>query len=167
MKRGGVLNRELNRVIGSLGHGQYLIVSDAGFPVPPATECIDLSITRGYPEIPFVLEALHREVIIERVMFASDMIRLNHNLYEEVARIFADSDLDPVDHRRILGDIAREAVAVVRTGDYNPWGNIVLVAGTDPYAWFDREGTVVPEFYLHRRQMVEKAGRRSSFYPHV
>lgn len=167
MKRSGLLNREINRIIGSLGHGQYIIVSDAGFPVPSETECIDLSITHGYPEIPFVLSALNREIIVERVMFAADMIRYNPKLYEAISQIFADSDLDPVDHQRIIGDIAREAIAVVRTGDYNPWGNIVLVSGTDPYAWFDREGAVVPEFYKHRRQMVENANRRGSFHPHV
>lgn len=167
MKRTGLLNRDLNRIIGGIGHGQYLIVSDAGFPVPPKVECVDLSITRGYPELPFVLKAINKELIVERVMFAKEMAENNPNLQAQVAGIFADADLDTVDHHRLLSDFAEKAVAVVRTGDYNPWGNILLVAGTDPYAWFEKEGTVVPEFYEHRRHMVEKASRRKTFYPHV
>ena len=34
MKRGRILNRELSDALNSMGHGDWLVITDAGFPIP-------------------------------------------------------------------------------------------------------------------------------------
>lgn len=38
MKKTPLLNIALSRVIASLGHGDILVIGDAGLPVPPGVE---------------------------------------------------------------------------------------------------------------------------------
>ena len=45
MKKTPLLNIALSRVIASLGHGDVLVIGDAGLPVPPGVELIDLALT--------------------------------------------------------------------------------------------------------------------------
>ena len=49
MKKTPLLNIALSRVIASLGHGDVLVIGDAGLPVPPGVELIDLALTAGVP----------------------------------------------------------------------------------------------------------------------
>ena len=54
-------------------------------------------------------------------------------------------------NERVLGELARQAKVIVRTGAFNPWGNIGLICGTDPDDWFAIPGTVMPRSYHERR----------------
>jgi D-ribose pyranase len=164
MKRRGILNREISRILASMGHGQYLLVCDAGFPIPEEADCVDLSLKKGIPDLPTVLSTINEEFISEKVMFAFEVPENNAPLYAELERIFPEVDFEEISHERILNEIAHEARAIIRTGDYNPWGNIVLQAGTDPYAWFEKEGLKMPDFYKKRIKDIEETGKREMFY---
>jgi hypothetical protein len=50
----------------------------------------------------------------------------------------------------MLSSVALRAKTIVRTGAFDPWGNIGLVSGVDVGAWFSREGVTVPEAYRAR-----------------
>ena len=50
MKKTPLLNVALSRVIAGMGHGDILVIGDAGLPVPPGVEMIDLAITPGLPD---------------------------------------------------------------------------------------------------------------------
>lgn len=164
MKRKGILNREINRILASMGHGQYLLICDAGFPIPEKADYVDLALKKGIPDLPTVLSTINEEFISEKVMFASEVVENNNPLYGHIKEIFAEVDLEAISHERILNEIAVEARAIIRTGDYNPWGNIVLQAGTDPYAWFEKDGLEMPEFYKKRIKDIEEADKRDMFY---
>ena len=43
MKKNGILNPQLNRVISEMGHRDMLIIADAGLPIPKEVERIDLA----------------------------------------------------------------------------------------------------------------------------
>ena len=45
MKRTGLLNIELSQVIAGMGHGDVLVIGDAGLPVPKGVRRIDLALT--------------------------------------------------------------------------------------------------------------------------
>ena len=47
MKKTPLLNIALSRLIASLGHGDILVIGDAGLPVPPGVELIDLALGSG------------------------------------------------------------------------------------------------------------------------
>lgn len=164
MKREGILNRHLSRLIASLGHKQKLLVCDAGFPIPKKADTIDLAVTKGLPKLPTVLETINKELISEKVMFAEEMPDKNAPLHQELQNIFKEVEFEPLPHEKIMNDVAQEVRGIVRTGDYSPWGNIVLVAGTDPYAWFEGDELEKTPFYKKRAQAIEKAGRRDMFY---
>ncbi|AZO94959.1 D-ribose pyranase [Halocella sp. SP3-1] len=164
MKRKGILNREVSRVIASMGHGQFLLVCDAGFPIPQEADCVDLAIKKGLPDLPTVLSTINKEFISEKVMCAPETKSNNQPLYDELKKIFKEVDFEDIPHEKILKEIAYGARAIIRTGDYNPWGNIVLQAGTDPYAWFEKESLKMPDFYKQRIKNIEEADKRDMFY---
>ena len=43
MKKTPLLNIVLSRLIASLGHGDIVVIADAGLPVPKGVELIDLA----------------------------------------------------------------------------------------------------------------------------
>ena len=61
MKRTPLLHSELSGLIAAMGHGDLLVIGDAGLPVPPGVRCIDLAVTRGVPRFFDVLDAVLAE----------------------------------------------------------------------------------------------------------
>ena len=55
MKKRGVLHAELSRCIAALGHKDLFMIGDAGMPIPPGVEIIDLAVTAGVPTFRQVL----------------------------------------------------------------------------------------------------------------
>lgn len=153
MKRGPILHPELCKAIATMGHGDLFIVSDAGFPIPKDVWRIDLAIAPNLPDLYSVLDLVFAELIVERVVYASEIVTNNRPLLQWLERSLEGrgADFEPVPHARMLSDVAASARVVVRTGAFNPWGNIGLVCGTDPDAWFALPGTVMPEAYVARK----------------
>ncbi|EGH29504.1 D-ribose pyranase, partial [Pseudomonas syringae pv. japonica str. M301072] len=73
MKKTPLLNIALSRVIASLGHGDILMIVDAGMPVPAGVELIDLALTRGVPDFISVLDVVLSEMQVESHVLASEM----------------------------------------------------------------------------------------------
>lgn len=156
MKRGAILNAELNHAIASMGHGDLMIVCDAGFPIPETVWRVDLALIPDVPDLETVLQAIAGDLIAERVGYAAEMAENNPPLLAKVQRIFADSDFAPIPHAQILNEMAAKAKVIVRTGAFDPWGNILLYSGVDAPVWFSKPGLKVPEVY---RKRVEQMNR--------
>jgi D-ribose pyranase len=150
MKRSVILNSELSHAIASMGHGDIMIVCDAGFPIPNSAWRIDLAIVEDVPDLQTVLTAISRELVAEKVAYAAEMAENNPVLLEKVRTIFSDSDLFTLSHEKILTEMAFKAKVIVRTGAFDPWGNILLYSGVDVPKWFSKPGTVAPEYYAKR-----------------
>lgn len=150
-----ILNAELSHAIASMGHTDHLMVVDAGFPIPADAWRIDLALTRGTPTVFEVLEAIHDELIAERVLYAEDVPEMNPDMHDFLTEEFAGSgaDLETIPHEDVLG-YGPEAKAIVRTGEYLPWGNVVLQCGTDPKPWFDGENVTMPAEYRERYEEI-------------
>lgn len=147
MKRSKILNAELSHAIATMGHGDLMIVCDAGFPVPDTVWRIDLAIKQDLPDLETVLSLIVEDFIAEKVSYANEMAANNPVLLEKVKRLFPDAEHAPIPHADILGGIARQAKVVVRTGAFDPWGNILLYSGVDVPKWFSKPQTVVPDVY--------------------
>lgn len=50
MLKNTILNSQLLKVLCQLGHTQTICVCDAGLPIPPESQIIDLAFLPGYPE---------------------------------------------------------------------------------------------------------------------
>ncbi len=147
MKRSKILNAELSHAIATMGHGDLMIVCDAGFPVPDSVWRVDLAIKQDLPDLETVLALIAEDFITEKVSYANEMAANNPVLLDKVKRLFPDAEHAPIPHAEILGGIARQAKVVVRTGAFDPWGNILLYSGVDVPKWFSKPQTVVPDVY--------------------
>ncbi|GIQ68953.1 D-ribose pyranase [Xylanibacillus composti] len=150
MKRSQILNKDLNEVIAGMGHGDWIIVCDAGFPIPNAVRRVDLAIQRDLPDLETVLRLITEDFIAEKVYYAEEMPQYNPPLINKVKQIFNGIDLATMPHEKILSEAAYRAKAVVRTGAFDPYGNIILQSGVDAPKWFNREGVLVPDAYKDR-----------------
>jgi D-ribose pyranase len=144
------LNLGLNQAIAAMGHGDFMIVCDAGFPIPSQVTRVDLAIVADVPDLETVLTAISRDFIAEKIGYATEMAQNNPLLKEKVDRIFAGAEFITLPHAQILTELAAKAKFIVRTGAFDPWGNIVLYSGVDVPKWFTKPGTIVPEYYASR-----------------
>src|SRR6202790_3601650 len=101
MKKNGILNLGLNQALASMGHGDFMIVCDAGFPIPTQVNRVDLAIVADIPDIETVLTAISADFIAEKFGYANEMAHNNPRLKEKVDRIFADAELVTFPHAEI------------------------------------------------------------------
>jgi len=128
MKRTGLLNVRLNEVIARMGHGDLLVVADAGLPIPPGVELIDLSVVEGLPRMLPVAGAIAQDLAVERMIVADELSTLGKVMLDEVRALAPGVPVDAVPHDE-LKLASRGAVAIVRTGECSPYANVILVAG--------------------------------------
>jgi len=127
MKKGPVLNIALSQLIASLGHGDMVVIGDAGLPVPPGVPVIDLALTHGVPGFLQTLTTVLAEMQVERHVLADELADKNPAIAAAVAALDLPGR-EAVPHVDFKGRSAR-ARAVVRTGECTPYANIILVAG--------------------------------------
>ena len=126
-----MLNVALSRLIASLGHGDMLVIGDAGLPVPPGVELIDLALTQGIPDFVSTLKVVLSEMQVESHVLAEEILLKRPPALPELEALTARG---AIGERRLLSheafkQLSRQARAIVRTGECQPYSNIVLVAG--------------------------------------
>lgn len=128
MKKTGLLNHRLSEVIARIGHTQRLIVADAGLPIPPNVERIDLAIVPGKPGVVEVLEAIALEMQVEAIVVADELMAQDDTLASTAKSIFPGAGISAVPHLEFKR-MSESAVAVVRTGECTPYFNVMLISG--------------------------------------
>jgi D-ribose pyranase len=128
MKKTPLLHAELSQLIASLGHGDAVVIADAGLPVPAGTRCIDLALTRGVPSFVQVLDAVLAEMQVERADFAAETTARSPHIATLLHERLGPAALQTVSHDA-LKERTRSARAVVRSGEFTPYANVVLYAG--------------------------------------
>lgn len=127
MKRTLLLHAELSRVIAQLGHGDMLVIGDAGLPIPDGPLRIDLAVTPGVPRLSEVLRAVLSEMQVEHAVVAQEALGANGTLPAWCVPGFPLT-VEAVSHA-VLKQRCAQARAVVRTGECTPYANIILYAG--------------------------------------
>lgn len=128
VKKIGVLNQPISSVIAGLGHTDTLVVADAGLPIPPETQRIDLALTQGIPSFLDTLRVVLGEMQVEQAIIAEEMIEVSPDVHQEVKELLGDVPIETVTHL-IFKEQTRSARAVIRTGEFTPYANVILVAG--------------------------------------
>lgn len=156
MRPGKILHPQVAEALASLGHGDIILVTDAGAPIPPNIKRIDLAFCAGSVDLLEILQAVKNEVFIENVIFAAEVPENNPRLMQRVTGIFTGSgaDFTLVPHQRLVDEIYSRARVILRSGSLMPWGNFALVASTDPDAWFDNSMKIIPE-YVERSAKIK------------
>ena len=128
MKKIGTLNQPLSNVIAGLGHMDQLVIADAGLPIPSGTERIDLALKAGIPGFFEVLEVVLEEVKVESAVVAQEMIQASPNVYQKLQDMLPGIPLQTIPHDEFK-KLTAGTRAVVRTGEFTPYANVILNAG--------------------------------------
>ena len=129
MKKTGIINADISRVLSYMGHTDKIAVGDCGLPIPEETERIDLALRLGTPRFMEVLEAILDDMVIEKVVLAEEIKENNPALLAEIQNLLKERELQvPVEfisHAQ-LKEETKSCKAVIRSGENTPYANIIL-----------------------------------------
>lgn len=128
MKRTPLLHAELSHVIATLGHGDMLVIGDAGLPIPNGVQRIDLALMPGIPRVADVLSAVLSEMQVERAVIASEAVNAADGALPDWCASVLPTPVDTMTHEAFK-TLTAKARAVVRTGEFTPYANIILCSG--------------------------------------
>ncbi len=130
MRRGRMLNSEIVSTLSKMGHTDEITIGDAGLPIPDGVKRIDLALTKGIPSFLETFNAIKREMVVEKAIIATEIVENNPNVYEEIKKTLGEIEIQMVCHEEFKAH-SKASKAVVRTGEFSPYANIILVAGVD------------------------------------
>ena len=129
MKKTGIINADISRVLSYMGHTDKIAVGDCGLPIPEETERVDLALRLGTPRFMEVLEAVLDDMVIEKVVLAEEIKENNPALLAEIQNLLKERELQvPVEfisHAQ-LKEETKSCKAVIRSGENTPYANIIL-----------------------------------------
>ncbi len=128
MKKIGTLNQPLSSVISGLGHMDTIVVADAGLPIPSDTQRIDLALTKDIPGFIDTVAVILEEVQVDQAIVAEEMLSESSQMYQQLQNLLAKIPINAVSHNE-LKQRTGSARAVVRTGEFTPYANVILVSG--------------------------------------
>lgn len=128
MKKSGILNAELAETVARLGHNELIVVSDAGLPVPSNVLRIDLAVTPDVPLVETVLSLLGSEIVAERILITQEMTEHTPHVVQAVDAFFSGVPVETISHKQLL-ELLPRCKAVIRTGEFSPYANVVIDCG--------------------------------------
>ena len=131
MKRtSGIINPQLSRVIAECGHTDAIVVADAGLPIPLGVERIDLAYRAGSPAFLDILDSVLAEFIVERAVISGEMETESPGMLAAVKERLEQFgvSVEAVTHVEFKA-LTRGARAIVRSGEYTPYSNVMLFSG--------------------------------------
>lgn len=128
MKKQGILGHALSEVIASMGHTDLLVIADAGFPVSPGVQRIDLAVRCGLPSMMEVTRAIAGDLEVEAMTVADELLAREDALPEALRELFPGAPMQHLPHEEFKR-LSQRARAVVRTGECTPYYNVILTSG--------------------------------------
>ena len=116
MKKNGILNSDISRVLSYMGHTDRICIGDCGLPIPDETERIDLALRFGK---------------IEAIILAEEIKEQNPGQLADILSFFEENgtgcmpSVKFVSHTE-LKKMTEDCKAVIRTGEASPYSNIIL-----------------------------------------
>ncbi|MGL5755478.1 MAG: D-ribose pyranase [Paraclostridium sp.] len=128
MKKSVLINSEISSVVSKMGHTDMLTICDSGLPIPRNVDRIDLALKHGIPTFLDTLDTVLEELKVEEVVIACEMEAVSGNLYKEIEDRFKDVKITKVAHEDFKS-MTKDSMAIVRTGEFTPYANIILKSG--------------------------------------
>jgi D-ribose pyranase len=128
MKKTGILNSDISRVVADMGHMDWIGIGDAGTPVPPETEKIDLAVHAGLPKFTDVLKEVLKELEVQKIYVAEEIKTENPEQLENIKKILPDVEIEFIPHSELKKDL-KKAKAFIRTGEESSYSNVILESG--------------------------------------
>lgn len=129
MKEYGLVNRNLSKIIAEQGHQDLLLVADAGFAIPVGVDIVDLSLKENNPMVLDVVTEIQKYHSVEKLIFAQQTVKTNPKLFNDLKNVWnRNIEVEIIDHLE-LKQLAKSVKAIIRTGDFTAYGNVILVSG--------------------------------------
>lgn len=130
MKKNGILNSDISRVLSYMGHTDCIAIGDCGLPVPDEVERIDLALAFGEPTFMRTLEIVAADMKVEKIVLAEEIKEQNPDVLHAVETLFAGQEIEVefVAHTEFKKKTCG-CKAVIRTGETTPYANIILQSG--------------------------------------
>ena len=129
MIKSGIFHPQLLRVLGEIRHKDLLVIGDAGLPIPKGVERIDLGWKQGSPGYLEVLEEIAKVMVIESATFAEECHEYSPDFHKKALALLPESaPVSYVPHTELKA-ISADAKAIILTGEFTPYTNIVITAG--------------------------------------
>lgn len=130
MKKAGILNSDISRVLSYMGHTDLICVGDCGLPIPDEVERIDLALKFGVPGFMETLKVVVGDMKVEKIVLAEEIKTQNPKVLGEIEALFAGQEIEVqfMSHTE-LKSLTRDCKAVIRTGEITPYANIILQSG--------------------------------------
>jgi len=104
------------------------VICDAGLPSPEEVTRIDLALKQGVPNFLDTLEVILKEMQVESAILATEIKENNPEIEQGIINLFGDIPIKYVAHENFKEETG-SAKAIVRTGEFSPYANIILLAG--------------------------------------
>jgi len=117
------------------GHGDMIMVTDAGFAIPSDADVIDLSLDVNKPTVLEVLAMLKKYFSVEKMVMANQTKDVSPTLFAYISKVFGEGVLVETVELSELKDMSKTVKTVIRTGDFIAYGNVILVSGAGN-RWF-------------------------------
>ena len=130
MKRAGILNSDISRVLSYLGHTDTICIGDCGLPIPNEVERIDLALCFGEPTFMRTLEIVAADMKVEKIVLAEEIKTQNPTVLSQIEKLFEGQKISVefVSHVELKAK-THDCKAVIRTGETTPFANIILQSG--------------------------------------
>ncbi|AJY44933.1 RbsD/FucU domain-containing protein [Martelella endophytica] len=153
-----ILHPGLAQAMATVGHGDIVLVTDAGFPIPKDANRIDLGFYAGLPDVIDILKMLRKEMFVEAIGFDTAVRDRHPDLYKTFQDIYtgAGAPFLAIPHEELVEVVAPKAKVIIRSGSFNAWANVALTAATDPFAWFNEPDIDILPAYVERRRMMRE-----------
>jgi len=140
MKEVGIINRDIAAVISEQGHGDLLMITDAGFAIPIEVEVIDISLAENVPSIMDVLNELKNFFSVEKMIMSRETKEVSPTHFKKVSEAYGKNmDVEVIEHSE-LKELSHHVKAVIRTGDFTAYGNVILVSGAGDRWYVESDG---------------------------
>lgn len=129
-KTSTTINPALSRVISETGHTDLVVVTDAGLPIPPTSERIDLAYRPGAPAFFDVLDTVLAEMVVEGATVSAEVAEKSPEVLAALRERFAGMgfEIELIPHMEFK-KLSQGARAFVRSGEFTPYANVILHAG--------------------------------------
>ena len=128
MKKNALLHGELSKTIALLAHDDTILIGDAGMPVPVGVKLIDLAVTNGVPPFLDVLKAIIAEMQVAEAYIDEEQPLVSPEMYRSLRDTVCD-DFPLIEYPHCeIKKMSENAKAVIRTGEFTPYANIILKA---------------------------------------
>lgn len=130
MKKSGILNSDISRVLSYMGHTDQITICDCGLPTYEDVERIDLALEFGQPAFINVLKLILNDMQVEKIILAQEIKEQNPKMLEKIKDIFSNKnvEIEFVSHSQFK-NLTKNTKAIIRTGETTPYSNIILQSG--------------------------------------